>query len=212
LRILYFSFFVIVADQLSKFFVKGLHIPSLGVSIKGMNYGDSLSIIDNFFKLTFIENPGMAFGIEFGGKLLRSIFTLAASIFLVYLIFKNRNNRFYVRLSLAFILGGAVGNLFNRLFNGLIYGYAPLFYGNVVDFFHIDGPVFKLFGKTFYSLPIFNIADISIFIGFAMLILGYKKLILNKNQGVKNKVDSLEQNIESALPLNSDYSNIAPTA
>jgi signal peptidase II len=184
LRILYFSFFVVIIDQLSKFFVKGLRIPFLGISIKGMNYGDSLSIVDNFFKITFIENPGMAFGIEVGDKLIRSIFTIIASILVIYLIYKNRNESIYMRLSLAFILGGAIGNLIDRVFYGVIYGYAPIFYGKVVDFFHIIVPDFKLFGKTFYSWPIFNVADISVTIGFIMIVLGYKKVFHKKGEDV----------------------------
>jgi signal peptidase II len=181
LRVFYLTLVVVIIDQLAKLKVKGIEIPFLNFSVHGMPYNSSINVIDNFFLITFIENPGMAFGIEIGGKLLLSIFTLIATILIVYFIVKHKNESLYLRLSLAFILGGAVGNLIDRLFYGLIYGYAPLFYGKVVDFFHVNIPDFTIFGKHFYTFPIFNVADISVTIGFFMILLGYKK-IFQKNQ------------------------------
>ena len=84
MRILYFSFFIVIVDQVTKFFVKGLNIPSLGIALKGINYGSSVNVIDKVFQLTYIENPGIAFGIEFGGKPLRAIITLVATIMIIY--------------------------------------------------------------------------------------------------------------------------------
>lgn len=182
MKVLFLSLFVVIVDQVSKFLVKGLSIPALGISIEGMHYQQSINVIGNFFKITYIENPGMAFGIQIGGKLFLSLFTIAATLLIVYFIYKNRTEPFYLRLALAFILGGAVGNLIDRTFYGVIYGYAPLFYGNVVDFFHIDTPNFVLFGKHFYSWPIFNIADISVSLGFAMILFGYKKITKPKEE------------------------------
>ena len=200
MRILYFSFFIVLADQLSKLFVKGLNIPFLGIALKGMNYGSSINIIDNFFLITYIENPGMAFGIEIGGKFTLSLFTIIATVLIIYLIFKNRNENFYMRLSFAFILGGAIGNLIDRIFYGVIFGYAPLFYGKVVDFFHIVIPDFKILGKTFYSWPIFNVADISVTIGFIMILLGYKN-IMHKKTGkeLSSSISSEENNPENSI-------------
>jgi hypothetical protein len=57
-----------------------------------------------------------------------------------------------------------------------MYDYAPLFYGRVVDFFHINIPDFRMFGKTVYSFPIFNVADIAVTVGFVLILLGYKKV------------------------------------
>ena len=185
MRILYFSFFIVVVDQVSKFFVKGLDIPFLGIHLRGMSYGASINIIDNFFQLTFIENPGMAFGLEFGGKLTLSLFTIFATLMIVYLIYRNRKESLYMRFSLAFILGGAVGNLIDRIFYGVIYDYSPIFYGKVVDFFHVIIPDFKLFGKTFYSWPIFNVADISVTIGFILILFGYKSIFHKKSDEVQ---------------------------
>jgi signal peptidase II len=64
--------------------------------------------------------------------------------------------------------------MIDRTFYGIAYGYAPLFYGKVVDFFHIDIPDFRFFGKTFYTWPIFNFADIWVSVGFVLIIVGYK--------------------------------------
>lgn len=182
MKILYLSLFIVIIDQLTKLKVKGIKIPFLGINIDGMTLGSSINVYGDLFKITFIENPGMAFGIEFGGKLTLSVFTLIATCLIVYFIYKNKNEGIYFRASLAFILGGAVGNLIDRLFYGSIYGYAPLFYGKVVDFFHFNIPDFTLFGKTFYSWPIFNIADISVTIGFIMILLGYSKIFNKKSE------------------------------
>jgi signal peptidase II len=174
LRVIILTAILVIFDQFSKLLVKGFSIPFLDIYHKGLDYGSSMELIGNFFRITYIENPGMAFGIEFGGKLFLSLFTIFATILIIYFIYKNRNHSLYLRVSLAFILGGAVGNMIDRLFYGLVYGYAPLFYGKVVDFFHIDIPNFKIFGKVFYTWPIFNFADIWVSIGFIMIIIGYK--------------------------------------
>jgi len=190
LKILFYSFFIVLIDQASKLFVKGLYLPSLGINFEGMVYGTSINLIGSFFKITYIENPGMAFGLQIGGKLFLSIFTIFATFLIIYFIYKNRNERFYLRLALAFILGGALGNLIDRTFYGVIFGYAPIFYGRVVDFFHLDIPDFKLFGKAFYSWPIFNVADISVTIGFVMILLGYKKMFMKKQIPEKSTDES----------------------
>lgn len=180
MRILYLTLAIVIVDQLTKLKVKGISIPFLGIDVKGMQYGSSSNIFGNYFKFTFIENPGMAFGLEIGGKLFLSIFTIFATILIIYFIYKNRNERFLIRFSFALILGGAVGNLIDRIFYGIIYGYAPVFYGRVVDFFHFDIPDFKLFGKTYYSWPIFNVADISVTVGFILIMIGYSKIFKKK--------------------------------
>ncbi|MEI7484305.1 MAG: signal peptidase II [Ignavibacteriota bacterium] len=188
---------IVIVDQLTKLKVKGIKIPFLNLNIEGMTLGSSKEVFGNFFEITFIENPGMAFGIELGGKLTLSIFTLLATFLIIYFIFKNRNESFYLRLSLAFILGGAVGNLIDRLFYGVMYGYAPLFYGKVVDFFHFNIPEFNLFGKSFYSWPIFNVADISVTAGFLMILLGYNKIF--KKQSAAIDTDSTQLNSDISV-------------
>lgn len=183
-------------DQATKLLVKGFDL--FGFKFTGMDYGSSKSVIGNFFRITFIENPGMAFGIELGGKLTLSLFTIAATILILYFIYVNKNESLYLRIALAFILGGAIGNLIDRIFYGVFYGYAPMFYGRVVDFFHFDVPDFKLFGKVFYSWPIFNIADIAVSVGFLMIIFGYKKVFKKKENSVNTiPENSSAENIEN---------------
>jgi signal peptidase II len=154
-----------------------------------MTYGTSIKLIGNFFRITYIENPGMAFGLQIGGKLFLSIFTIIATLLIIYFIYKNRNESFYLRLSLAFILGGAVGNLIDRIFYGFLFSYAPVFYGRVVDFFHLDVPDFTVFGKIFYSWPIFNVADISVTVGFIMILFGYSKIFSKKKTPEKSSIN-----------------------
>lgn len=165
-----------VADQISKFMVKGFSIPFLNLHYEGMYHGQRITILGSFFQLTFIENPGMAFGYDPGNKLKLyvSLFSLIASIALIVYIYIARQQSISLRVSLAFILGGAVGNLIDRMFYGLFYGYAPIFYGRVVDFLDFDFFHFTLFGRTFERFPIFNVADASVTIGVIILILFYK--------------------------------------
>ena len=103
-----------------------------------------------------------------------SLFSLLASIGIFYYLYKSSKQKFVVRLSLALILGGAIGNLIDRTFYGIIYGYAPIFYGKVVDFFNVDFFDFTLFGRTFDRWPIFNIADASVSIGVIMLLIFHR--------------------------------------
>jgi len=185
LRVLYFTFGVVFVDQLSKFYIKGINIPLLNISFEGMYYGESISVIGNFFKITFIENPGMAFGFNPGSdfKLWISVFSLIASIGLIVYLYVVRNKSLSLRIALAMILGGAVGNLIDRIFYGIIYKYAPAFYGKVVDFFDFDFFNFAIFGRSYDRWPIFNIADASVTIGVIILVLFYRQ---HKNEDEEN--------------------------
>jgi signal peptidase II len=185
LRVLYITFGVIFVDQLSKFYIKGINIPFLNISFDGMYYGESISVIGNFFKITFIENPGMAFGFNPGSnfKLWISVFSLIASIGLIVYLYVVRNKSLSLRIALAMILGGAVGNLIDRMFYGIIYKYAPAFYGKVVDFFDFDFFNFAIFGRSYDRWPIFNIADASVTIGVIILVLFYRQ---HKNEDEEN--------------------------
>lgn len=176
MRVLFLTLFIVIIDQITKFLVKGGSIPFLHLKAEGMQYGQSIDVIGEFFKITFVENPGIAFGIDVNNtsKLLLSVFSLLASIGIFYYLWKSRHQKLIVRLALAFILGGAIGNLIDRTFYGLIYGYAPVFYGKVVDFFNFDFFDFTIFGKTFNRFPIFNVADSCVTIGVILLILFYR--------------------------------------
>ncbi|MGE5398897.1 MAG: signal peptidase II [Ignavibacteriales bacterium] len=173
MKVLFVSLFIIIVDQVSKFFIKGFSIPALKIQREGMIYGDHHNLLGSFFRITFVENPGMAFGIDLGlsSKLFLSFFSIAASVGIIYYLYKVRNEKLIIRLSLALILGGAIGNLIDRVFYGVIYGYAPLFFGKVVDFLDIDFFNINLFGYTYDRWPIFNVADVAVSLGVILLII-----------------------------------------
>lgn len=177
MKVVYISIAVVIIDQLTKIFVKGFSIPILNFNFDGMYYGQSIPVIGDFFRLTYIENPGMAFGFDPGDgfKLAISLFSLIASVGLLIYLYAIRNKNLSLRIAIAFILGGAVGNLIDRTFYGVLFDYAPLFYGRVVDFFDFDFFDFTLFGRSYDRWPIFNIADAAVSIGVLILILFYKK-------------------------------------
>ena len=148
---------VIILDQVSKYIVKS-----------SMFLYQSVNVIGDFFKLTYIENPGMAFGIQFESKVLFTILSiLAAIIVFMYLVRMPSEKRLF-RLSLALIFGGAIGNLIDRLL-----------YGRVVDFFdfeffNISIPAFSFLfwdfpGYVMTRWPVFNIADSAVTCGMILL-------------------------------------------
>jgi signal peptidase II len=201
LRVIFYSFIVVLIDQITKILVKGISIPLLGINHQGMKYGESINVFGDIFKFTFVENPGMAFGIEVGdyAKLFLSLFSLIASIGIVIYLYNVRNEKFLYRFSLALILGGAVGNLIDRFFYGVIYGYAPLLYGRVVDFLHVDTFGFTIFGKTYDSFPIFNVADSAVTIGVALILIFHKSIEKDRSKNkleIENASEKLETQIE----------------
>jgi signal peptidase II len=189
LAVLYLTFAVVLIDQVSKFLVKGGTIPFLNIHVQGMDYGSSINVFGDFFKITFVENPGLAFGIDVNetSKLFLSIFTLLATIGIFFYLYKSRSEKLIVRVALALILGGAIGNLIDRTFYGVFYGYAPIFYGKVVDFFNADFFDFTLFGRTYDRFPVFNVADSSVTIGVILLLLFHRT---EKKIEAENKIDS----------------------
>ncbi len=177
MKALYWSLGVVIIDQVSKFFVKGISLPFFNINFDGMYLGQMIPVAGSFFRITFVENPGMAFGYDPGlnFKLIISIFSLIASIGLIFYLYVIRNRSWSLRIAIAMILGGAVGNLIDRMFYGLIYGYASVFYGRVVDFFDVDFFDFTLFGRSYDRWPVFNVADAAVTIGVLMLLIFYKK-------------------------------------
>lgn len=177
MKALYVSLIIVIVDQITKLLVKGFAISFLGLNFEGMYLGQMIPVWGDFFRLTFVENPGMAFGYDPGEsfKLIISIFSLIASIGLVIYLYVIRDKSLSLRIAIACILGGAVGNLIDRTFYGVFFDYAPLFYGKVVDFFDFDFFNFTLFGRSYDRWPVFNIADAAVTIGVLILILFYKK-------------------------------------
>lgn len=178
MKVLWVTFSVIIVDQITKLFIKGINIPFLNIKLTGMFHGESIKVIGDFFKITFIENPGMAFGFDPGSdfKFWVSLFSLAASIGLFFYLYSARKKSLSLRIAIALILGGAVGNLIDRALYGIFFHYAPLFYGKVVDFLDFDFFDFSILGRSYDRWPIFNIADASVTVGVLILLFFYKQV------------------------------------
>lgn len=192
---------VVILDQALKIWIK-----------TNFYMGESVHITD-WFQLCFIENNGMAFGMEIGNKLFLTLFRIVAVVALIYYICRIKSREYIKRgyiACCALITAGAAGNIIDCLFYGLIFdnpfppeiatllpeegGYAPLFYGKVVDMLYF--PLFSFYwpdwmpfvgGDHFlFFQPIFNLADAAITIGILSLILFYHKSISTipeKNKG-----------------------------
>ena len=205
MRVLFVSLAIVIIDQITKLSIKGFSFPFLKINYEGMYQGQRIHVIGNFFRITFIENPGMAFGFDPGVnfKLWISVFSILASIGLIVYIYHVRKQSMLLKLSLAFILGGAIGNLIDRMFYGIFYGYAPLFYGHVVDFLDFDFFHFTLFGRTFDRWPIFNVADAAVTIGVVILLFFYNQ---KHREEVKEMTLEASENSEILYSANQENS------
>jgi signal peptidase II len=152
---------IVLIDQWTKLLIKGAS--ALGFS--GMPLHSSKPFIGDILRITYVENPGIAFGINFPAlKVFFSIFSgIAAIAIFVYLQRNGSKLHAWDRLGLVMIMGGAIGNLIDRCFYGVIFGEERLFYGHVVDF--LD------FGYKTNWWPVFNIADSAVTVGVSVLIL-----------------------------------------
>ena len=194
---------VLLVDQLIKIWVK-----------TNMTLHEQIEIL-SWFKIVFIENNGMAYGMEIGSKLVLSLFRVVAiSVLAYYMVgLVKRLARWGYLVCLSMIMAGAVGNLLDSMFYGLVFnassefytsyfvpfgtGYAPFLMGKVVDMFYFPlivttwpdwVPVVGGNPYVFFS-PIFNFADASISVGVVMLLLFYRKEIGEISLKKKTKVD-----------------------
>lgn len=173
MRALWYTLAIVLVDQVTKVIVKTTMI-----------YGESIPVIGDFFKWTFTENPGMAFGFELAdgepaGKLFLSVFSVIATILIFFYLRHVKDGPAGYRVSLALILGGALGNVIDRVFYAEIWNYGHIFFGNVVDFIHIDvwsGVLnIPIVGERYISVfPIGNVADLSIIAGVVGVLLTQK--------------------------------------
>ncbi len=173
-------FLLILSDQISKYLIyKHFNVQHIGKeSYIVPNPESEINVIGELVKFVYVENAGMALGIQFGKfKVILSLFSSFASILLFWLILRIQDYSFIIQLAFGLILAGAIGNLIDRVFYGLIFGYAPLFYGRVIDFIQVDIPDIRIGNLINYThWPVFNIADSCVSIGVVLLIIFNKKL------------------------------------
>ena len=164
-------------------------------------YGEEYVITD-WFRLYFIENNGMAFGMEFGSKMLLTWFRIIAVILFIYYLYKIRNSKLLQKgyvVCVSLITAGALGNVLDCIFYGVIFdnpmppftatlfpeggGYGTLFLGRVVDMLYFPLVEWNwpdwlpwIGGDHFiFFQPIFNVADAALSVGVILLILFYSK-------------------------------------
>ena len=142
MRILWLTFFVFILDQLTKRAIQS-----------SLSLFQSKPIIQDFFHLTYVTNSGMAFGLSMpGGRKILLILSLLLTFFILWFLWQERNGHSIMRIGLALILAGALGNLSDRIL-----------YGKVVDF--LD---FMIGDFHWY---IFNVADSSVTIGMILFMI-----------------------------------------
>ena len=155
---------LVVIDQVIKVLVK-----------TNMDLGEQIYLIGDWCRLCFVENKGMAFGMSFGGnvgKLLLSIFRIVLSGLLIWWISKlakKPETPKGVLVGLTMITAGAIGNVIDCLFYGLIWDYAPFMFGKVVDMFYF--PLITKGEQVIFFSPVFNFADSCVTCGAFYLLL-----------------------------------------
>jgi len=193
--------FLVAVDQVIKVLVK-VNLP----------IGGGFNVIGNWFRILFIENEGMAFGMKFGGtfgKLCLSVFRIilfGALVWWISRLLKKPDTPTGVVVGLTLITAGALGNIIDCFFYGLIFsestyttvaelggvGYAPFLFGKVVDMFYFplieaNWPNWMPFvgGQHFtFFAPIFNFADSCVTVGAFYLILFQYKYFSNDEKAV----------------------------
>ncbi len=180
-----FLFLLLIVDQLSKFYIK-----------LNFTLGESVQVFD-WFEILFVENPGMAFGVELGSKLFLTLFRIVVSGILCYYLWRliKADYKWGYIMIITMVLAGALGNILDCIFYGRIFsestyytvaefmpeagGYAPWFMGKVVDMLYF--PLFRfpdwvpLCGGDIFFSPIFNVADSLISVSVIVMILFYRK-------------------------------------
>ena len=210
-HVIYTVLVVLFLDQLLKIYIK-----------THFSYGEEHNIIGNWFKLHFIENEGMAFGMKFGehwGKLFLTLFRLVAVAWGFYFIQNTLIKEKYSNgliFCASLILAGALGNSFDSVFYGKIFtessfhvakwtawgqGYTDMFHGRVVDMLYF--PILKGTYPTWFPIwggenfeffrPVFNLADAAIS-GGVISIFVFQGKMLSKGKTLE---DEIETNVQS---------------
>ncbi|MCR5352505.1 MAG: signal peptidase II [Bacteroidales bacterium] len=179
-QLLLLGIVLVVIDQVIKYLVK-----------TNMELGEQIYVIGQWFRLSFVENEGMAFGMAFGGqvgKFLLSLFRIVLSGFLIWWIrslYKKQSAPMGVLVGLTLITAGAVGNIVDSLFYGLIWDYAPLMFGKVVDMFFF--PIIREGERVIFFSPVFNFADSCVTVGaFYLLLFQWRFFLKDEKSEKKN--------------------------
>jgi len=211
---------VVVLDQISKLIIK-----------LNMTIGQEINVLGDFFKIHFIENPGAAFGLTIAhvyeaflgifmdnptlsdnaAKLILTLFSLFAVGFIIFYLHSLRNMKTALPIYVSLILGGAIGNIIDRVFYGHWFAEindyeGGLLFGRVVDMFYVDIwqgylPSWVPFlGNEYYSFwPIFNIADAAISVGIVAIIVFQRKLFLMETTDTAQEQLTAETHSETHL-------------
>lgn len=190
---------VIAIDQISKMLVHFNMVRGSQGQIK---------IFGDWFKLHYLTNPGMAFGMEMpfeNSKMVLTLFRIVAMVgigYYLYLLYKKGSPKGLL-ICIAMILGGAIGNLIDSVFYGVWLDNAaydaptPWFYGQVVDMFYIDiweGRVAEwvpLIGGDHMALwPVFNVADSAIFVGIGFILAFQKSYFSEKREDEDEMIEN----------------------
>jgi signal peptidase II len=192
-------FLILFIDQVTKVYVK-----------LNFRLGESVEVF-SWFKIYFIENNGMAFGMELIGKLFLTLFRIVAVgalAYYIHILIKKEYKVGYI-LTVSLVLAGAAGNIIDSLLYGVIFsasnywgsvatflpalgGYSDFFYGKVVDMLYF--PLIKnSVGETIFFSPIFNIADSAISVAVAIILIFYRTEL---NDSLESKKEKDVQNME----------------
>lgn len=212
------AFMVIVLDQTSKMLV-----------FNNMLLHEEINVIGDWFRIHYLLNPGMAFGIKWEsefGKLALTLFRIVAMFGISWYLIKmaERNMHTGFLWCMGLILGGAVGNVIDSTFYGVLLGNAPAdaptpwFHGQVIDMLYF--PIFEfvwpdwvpyLGGKYFeFFSPVFNIADSSIFLGVVTILIMQKKFFKEVPTSKVENTDTTSENTDSITAESSQ--NTPPAA
>src|SRR5260221_14567780 len=203
-KYLWIAFIVIIADQASKLLVHNF-----------MYIHQEVNVLGEWFKLHYLLNPGMAFGIRWDsefGKLALTIFRITAMIGIGYYLIKMAHKGVHVGflVCMSLILGGAIGNVIDSTFYGVLLNNAPFdsptrwFHGQVIDMLFFPLERFNwpdwvpgVGGDDFlFFSPVFNVADSSIFIGFVTILIFQRKFFIVTADAPSERMERAER-----LPL-----------
>jgi signal peptidase II len=158
-RILWIALAIFLLDQATKWIVHST-----------MQLHQSISVLGDFFRLTYVENRGMAFGIHVSHHVFFTVFAILASLVILLYLFKIKGEEIWPRLAMTIILGGALGNLLDRIFRGQVVDFLDF------EFFDVHLPAFRFLllqfpGYEMERWPVFNVADIAVTVGMIMLLI-----------------------------------------